>query len=106
MEKRTHYGPRTSLHGALVGSRFADRIRAHVHPSGGRFSCRSGGWKERCPDVSRCAANGLRDRRGARVGGKAELGKNPWDVIASTGFSLCEHCSASYSEEAQKESKC
>src|SRR5260370_12081259 len=78
MEKHTHYGPRTSLHGALVGSGFTDRIRAHVHPSGGRFSHGSSGRYERFPYVSGSAANGLRDRRGARVGCKAELGKNPW----------------------------
>ena len=89
MEKHTHYRPGTSLHGALVGSGFADRIRAHVHPSGGRFFHRAGGRKECCPDVSGGAANGLRDRRRARVGGKAELGKNRWGTMLKE-FSLCD----------------
>jgi hypothetical protein len=39
LEEHPHHRRRPSLHEALVGARPADRLRAHVHPPGGRFPC-------------------------------------------------------------------
>ena len=63
---------RPSLHEALVGARTADRLRAHVHPPGRRFSDGGGEGKSASPTFRDGLAHGLRDGRGAGIGRESQ----------------------------------
>ena len=53
----------------------ADRLRAHVHPSGRRFPVGGGRRQERRADIPRCAADRLCDRCRSGIGRQPKLGQ-------------------------------
>src|ERR1700683_993973 len=67
MEECAHHGWRSSVHEKLVGAGPANRLRAYVHSSGGRFSCCPGRRKARGAEFPRWSGHGLCHRCGSEI---------------------------------------